>query len=103
MAVGVLFLGRNGWMSVLVQSELALFGGPKAIQTDVGDMFTWPIITSEDEEAVLDVLRRGAMSDLDVTRKLEQEFAEWQGLKHVLAHSTGTAAIQAAMFGCKVG
>ncbi len=90
-------------MSLNVQSELALLGGPKAVQTDVGDMFTWPIITSEDEEAVLDVLRRGAMSDLDVTRKLESEFSQWQGLKHVLAHSTGTAAIEGAMFGCKVG
>ncbi len=90
-------------MGFQVQSKLALLGGPKAVQTDIGDMFTWPIITSEDEEAVLDVLRRGAMSDLDITHKLESEFAEWQGVKHVLAHNTGTAAIQAAMYGCKVG
>jgi perosamine synthetase len=90
-------------MGVQVQSKLALLGGPKAIQTDIGDMFTWPIVTSEDEKAVLDVLRRGAMSDLDVTLELEKEFAQWQGLKHVLAHSTGTAAIEGAMFGCKVG
>lgn len=25
-----------------MKSKLAIFGGPKAIQTDSGDMFTWP-------------------------------------------------------------
>ncbi len=84
-------------------SELAIFGGPKAVTKDPGDMFTWPIITREDEEAVLDVLRRGAMSGTDVTREFEKEFAQWQGLDLALGFSTGTAAIQSAMFGCKVG
>ncbi len=84
-------------------SVLALFGGEKAVKSDPGDMFTWPIVTEEDEAAVLDVLRRGAMSGLDVTRKFEEEFSEWQGVKYSLAHSTGTAAVQSAMFGCKVG
>ena len=27
------------------QSKLALFGGPKAVQSDPSDLFTWPIIT----------------------------------------------------------
>lgn len=84
-------------------SKLALYGGPKSVQTDPGDMFTWPIITQEDEEAVLEVLRRGAMSDLDVTRQFEQEFAEWHGMPYALAHNTGTAALQAAMWACGVG
>ncbi len=85
------------------KSQLAIFGGPKAVQSDPGDMFTWPIITAEDEDAVLEVLRRGAMSGLDVTKEFEREFAEWQGSKYVLAFNNGTAALQAAMFGCKVG
>lgn len=84
-------------------SALALLGGPKAVQTDPGDIFTWPIITTEDEEAVLAVLRRGGMSDLDVTREFEKEFAAWHGTEYALAHSTGTAAIQAAMWACGVG
>ncbi|MDD2286865.1 MAG: hypothetical protein PHQ11_15870, partial [Paludibacter sp.] len=62
-----------------MSSKLAIFGGEKAIKTDPGDMFTWPIITHEDEEAVLEVLRRGAMSNTDVTKKFEEEFAAWQG------------------------
>ena len=84
-------------------SELALFGGPKAITKDPGDLFKWPIITKEDEDAVLDVLRKGSMSGTDVTREFEKEFAAWQGLDLALGFSTGTAAIQSAMFGCKVG
>jgi len=84
-------------------SELAIFGGPKAVQTDPGDIFTWPIITKEDEDSVLEVLRRGAMSGLDVTREFEKEFAEWQGMKYALGFNTGTAALQTAMWACKVG
>lgn len=84
-------------------SSLAIHGGPKAIQSDPGDMFTWPIITSEDEEAVLEVLRRGAMCGTDVTVQFEQEFSAWIGLKYALGFNTGTAALQCAMYGCKVG
>ncbi len=90
-------------MSVATESQLALLGGPKAVQTDAGDMFTWPIVTEEDETAVLEVLRRGAMSGSDVTMQFESEFAAWQGTKYALGHNNGTAALQTAMFGCKVG
>jgi len=84
-------------------SKLAIFGGEPAVKCDPGGIFAWPIITEEDEAAVLDVLRRGAMSGTDVTQQFEQEFSEWLGTKYSLAHSTGTAALQAAMFGCKLG
>lgn len=83
--------------------KLALFGGPKAVKSDPGDMFIWPIVTSEDENAVLDVLRRRAMSGTDVTKEFEKEFAAWQGAKYALAFSSGTAAIQTAMYACKEG
>ncbi len=33
------------------KDELGVLGGSKAVQTDPGDMFTWPIITEEDEAA----------------------------------------------------
>lgn len=84
-------------------SPLALLGGTPAIQSDAGDLFSWPIITEADEQAVLDVLRRGAMSGFDITDKFEKEFAEWQGSRYALAHSSGTSSLQAAMFGCKIG
>jgi len=85
------------------KESLALFGGAKAVQSEPGDLFTWPIVTSEDEEAVLDVIRRRAMSGTDVTVEFEKEFARWQGTRHALAFSSGTASIQTALFACKVG
>jgi dTDP-4-amino-4,6-dideoxygalactose transaminase len=90
-------------MAQTLSSALALLGGPKAVSQDVGDMFAWPIITPEVETAVLEVLRRGAMSDIDVTREFEREFAEWHGLAFGLAHSSGTAALHGAMFGLGIG
>ncbi len=86
-----------------MEIELAILGGPKAIQTDIGDIFTWPIITKEDEDAVLDVLRRRAMSGTDVTKQFEAEFANWIGVKYALGFNNGTSAIHASMFGCKIG
>ena len=79
-------------------SELALFGGPKAVTLDAGDMFTWPIITKEDEDAVMDVLRNRAMSGTDITMKFEKEFAKWMGVNYALGFSSGTASLQAAMY-----
>ncbi|MDH7569411.1 MAG: DegT/DnrJ/EryC1/StrS family aminotransferase, partial [Armatimonadota bacterium] len=84
-------------------SRLAILGGPKAVQTPVGDIFRWPIITEEDEQAVLEVLRAGNMSGTNVTMAFEEEFAAWHGVKYALGHNTGTAALQAAMWACGVG
>ena len=75
----------------------------KAVRCEPGDIFAWPIITKEDEDAVLEVLRRGAMSAIDVTVQFENEFAIWQGTKYALGLNNGTSAIHSAMFGCKIG
>jgi dTDP-4-amino-4,6-dideoxygalactose transaminase len=85
------------------QSELAILGGPKAVQSAPENLFTWPIVTQEDEDAVLEVLRRGAMSGTDITIEFEKEFAAWQGTKYALGYCNGTMALQAAMFACGVG
>ena len=84
-------------------SQLALFGGPPAVTSDPGDIFDWPIITREDEDACLEVLRAGKMSDIEVTREFEREFAAWHGVEFALGHSSGTAALEAAMWACGVG
>ena len=74
-------------------SPLAIHGGAPAV-TDPHDwLFHWPIVTAEDEAAVLDVLRRGVMSGTDITLQFEKEFAAWQGTTYALAHNTGTAAL----------
>ncbi len=85
-------------MEVIHKAKLAVNGGPQALRTDPGNIFEWPIITAEDEGAVLEVLRRGAMSQMDVTRQFEGELAAWFGGGYALCHNTGTAAIQAAMW-----
>ncbi len=87
----------------MIEKKLAILGGPKAVVSDPGDIFRWPIITKEDEDAVLDVLRRGAMSGTDVTMQFEKEYAVWQDVKYTLGFNNGTAAIHSAMYGCKVG
>ncbi len=84
-------------------TKLAINGGAKAVGADSGDMFTWPIITEEDEAAVLDVLRRGAMSGVDVTQAFEKDYAEWHGTDYALGFSSGTASLQSAMWACGVG
>ncbi|NLF92288.1 MAG: DegT/DnrJ/EryC1/StrS family aminotransferase [Oligosphaeraceae bacterium] len=66
-------------------------------------MFKWPIVNQEMEAAVLAVLREGNMSGTDITGKFAAEFAAWNGTKYALAHSSGTAALQAAMFAVKLG
>ncbi len=86
-----------------VTSPLALLGGPKSVTLPKGDMFDWPIITEEDEAAVLEVLRSRNMSGTDVTQKFEQEFAEWMGVKYALGFNNGTSSLLGAMYGVGVG
>lgn len=89
-----------------MSSKLALLGGPKAVTTDpsiLTDMDRWPVITKEEEQAVLDVLRTASMSSSEITKEFEKEFAQWEGVRYALGYSTGTASLQAAMFACKVG
>ncbi len=83
--------------------KLALFGGEKAVKDIPEELFKWPIFTEEDEQAVLDVLRRGAMSDTDITIKFENEFGAWLGAKHTLAYCNGTMSLAAAMFAVGLG
>lgn len=68
-----------------------------------GNIFHWPIVTKADEDAVLDVLRRGAMSGTDITKRFEREFADWMGMKFGLAYNNGTESLRAAMWACGVG
>ena len=90
-------------VSALVNQPLAILGGPMAVQEDEPDLFGWPIVTAEDEQAVVAVLRAGSMSGRDITEKFEAEYAAYQGTKHALGHCNGTAALLAAMYACGVG
>ena len=48
-------------------------------------MFVWPIITKEDEEIVLDVLHRRAMSGTDITMQFEKNLLNGRVQRHWLA------------------
>jgi perosamine synthetase len=83
--------------------RLALLGGPKTVEREPPGLFRWPIVTREDEQAVLEVLRRGAMSGTEVTRKFEAEFAAWLGTGFALGYPNGTEAVRASLWACGVG
>lgn len=84
-------------------SKLALLGGEPVIKEHDNSLFKWPIVNEAMEQGVLEVLRDGNMSGTDITKKFERKFADWHGVKYALAHSSGTASLQAAMFGVGVG
>ena len=84
----------------LVDQPLAIRGGPKAVPEDPAheELFHWPIVTKEDEEAILAVIRAGGMSGTDVAEQFEAEFAEYQGTKFALSYPNGTMALEVAMW-----
>ena len=81
----------------LCREPLALLGGPKAVPVEDPLLFHWPIVTPEDEGAVLAVLRDGTMSASNISREFEKEFAAWLGVKNALSYCNGTMALLAAM------
>ena len=60
-----------------MSEKLALLGGPRAVTRDWRENIRWPIITEEDEAAVLEVLRTGDMSGTEVTKLFEAEFSAY--------------------------
>ncbi|MCE9589694.1 MAG: DegT/DnrJ/EryC1/StrS family aminotransferase [Planctomycetes bacterium] len=89
--------------ATLTAQTLAIKGGPKAVEKVDPTLFAWPIVTKEDEEAVLDVVRRGAMSSNDISKLFEADFAKWMGTKYCLSYPSGTSALQGAFWACGIG
>ena len=86
-------------------AKLALLGGEKAVDKNQWEYFRWPLISEEDEQAALEVVRNNRYSLWDITDKFQEEFASWLGVKHAVCYCNGTAAIAAAFFaiGLKLG
>ena len=76
----------------------AILGGSKAVTLDGTAANRWPILTDEEEAAVLEVLRSGDLSQHPVTRMLEDDYRQYFGVRHALAHCNGTLALFAAFF-----
>lgn len=84
-------------------SKLAINGGTPVIKDVPQSMFHWPIVNDEMRKAQEDVLNTGNMSGTDISKKFEEKFAEWQGVKYALSHNNGTNSLTAAMYGCGIG
>ena len=84
----------------------AALGGSPAVTIDQAPYVQWPIYTEEEVEAVADLIRRHALSssqgETGPITELEERVAETWGVRHALAHSSGTAALRSALFGVGV-
>lgn len=78
--------------------KAAILGGTRAVTIDGREANRWPIITGEEEAAVLRILRDGDLSFHRETRDLEEDYHNYFGVQHALAHCNGTAALLAAFF-----
>ena len=76
----------------------AILGGSPAVSINGKDANKWPILTQEDEDAVLRILRDGDISTHHEYRELENDYRQFTGRNHALAHCNGTAALLAAFF-----
>lgn len=76
----------------------AILGGNPAVTLDQTEANRWPILTADDENAVIQILRDGDISTHPVIRKLEQDYRDFSGLPYALAHCNGTSALMAAFW-----
>jgi len=82
---------------------LAIQGGKAAVGQEPRDLFLWPIITEEDEQAVLSVLHDRSMSGTEITKQFEKEMAAWLGMEYALGYCNGTAGLLGALWACGIG
>ncbi len=62
-----------------------------------------PQIGSEEMAAVQDVLASGQLAQGAKVRRFEEEFAEWVGVPHAIAVTSGTAALHVALLAAGIG
>ena len=84
-----------------MNEKLAILGGEPAIAKvqEPKELRKWPIMTQEDEEAAMEVVRANSFSGMNITQELEKEFSQWLGTRYALAFGNGTMSLAAAMFG----
>ncbi len=81
---------RSNWPAIL--------GGQPAVTLDQTEANRWPLLTEEDEQAVLGILKDGHLSIHPVAKELESDYAKLTGMEYALSHNNGTAALLAAFF-----
>ncbi len=84
--------------------KLAINGAARAVPDSPPEsLFKWPILTEEDEAAVLRVVRENKFSGTDITEEFQRQFAAWQGRKYAVAYCNGTMSLTSAMFAIGLG
>jgi dTDP-4-amino-4,6-dideoxygalactose transaminase len=94
LAVG-LYLARSSTTRAADTELPAIAGGPKAVTASHDDATTWPRYGKEEEEAVLDLIRKPGYGPID---DLEREWKQRFHLPYCKAHYNGTSAITAMFF-----
>ncbi|MCK4299655.1 MAG: aminotransferase class I/II-fold pyridoxal phosphate-dependent enzyme, partial [Planctomycetes bacterium] len=84
------------------KSRLALLGGPKAITLKAEEALRWPVTGKPEIDAVTSLIKKGELSISEETKKLEEEFADFIGVRYALAHNNGTSAGHAAFFALNI-
>ncbi|MFQ5795581.1 MAG: DegT/DnrJ/EryC1/StrS family aminotransferase [Candidatus Bipolaricaulia bacterium] len=83
--------------------RLAINGGKRAVPE--GLVKSWPVITQQDKDMVMQVLESGILSGVfaSQTKALQQEFADYLGSKYCITVNSGTAALHIAVAAAGVG
>ncbi len=95
-STGAMAAGLCLTSTVSAQGEtLAVKGGPKAVTASHDDATTWPRYGTEEEQAVLELIRNPNYGPIEA---LESEWKEQFSLPYCKAHYNGTSAITAMFF-----
>lgn len=80
--------------------KLAVNGGKKLRETPFP---SWPVFGEEERKRLLEVFESGKWFFGDRVREFQGQFAAFQGAKHGIATTNGTAALEAALVCCDIG
>ena len=62
----------------MIEDALKILGGPAEVRGDVPqELFAWPYVNEEIENAVLDVAGKNKMCGTDTTERLKKAFVAW--------------------------
>ena len=85
--------------------KLAILGGPPVRDLKSKPYPSYPRITDDEINAVIEVLKAGVLSSRggNKTKEFEEEFARYIGVNHAIAVSSGTAALHIALAALGIG
>jgi len=83
--------------------NLAVFGGPRTVPE--GMVQTWPPLAQDDRDAVMSVFDSNVLHGTSAPNAvaLQQEFAEFLGVKYCLVTNSGTSALHMAIASLGIG